>query len=160
MNPPPDPRYRTERLLAAGLSVLLLAVVAWPVVENGRDKPHDGFPLSYYPMFSHKRDAHYKVTYLVGLDADGHRRAISYKLVGTGGFNQVRRQIRRAAREGRAEALCADVAMRLTQRSAFADLRQVAVLTGTFVLDGYFQEHQTPIREKTHATCTLPQISS
>ena len=160
MNPPPDPRRRTERLLAAGLSVLLLAVVASPVFQNGRDKPHDSFPLSYYPMFSHKRDAHYKVTYLVGLNADGHRRAISYKLAGTGGFNQVRRQIRRAAREGRAEALCADVATRLAQHSAFADLRQVAVLTGTFALDGYFQGRQTPVREKTHATCTLPWISS
>ena len=73
----------------------MVAAVFSPVAENWRDHPSDGFPLSYYPMFSRQRGEVYRQTHLVGVDAENNRILIPYRFAGAGGFNQVRRQINR-----------------------------------------------------------------
>src|SRR5258708_8427302 len=42
---------------AAMLSLALIGAVLLPIHENWRTKPHDIFPLSYFPMFSARRNA-------------------------------------------------------------------------------------------------------
>src|ERR1041384_5564559 len=90
------------KLRAACFSLALIGSVLWPIQENWRRKPHDNFPLSYYPMFSSKRDAVETFYYLFGRDEQGVRHYIPHKIIGAGGGNSVRRQLRRNVNEGRA----------------------------------------------------------
>ena len=157
-HPPATPPFTPkERSLAALFSLVMIGVVLSPIVENGRDRPQDSFPLSYYPMFTTKRGATYNVTYLAASDAAGHRQGLSYRLAGSGGFNQVRRQIRKTARDGRADQLCACVAAKLAPRDGepYIDLIDVHVLTGTFDIARYFSGDKMPVKEKIHATCSI-----
>ena len=50
------------KAMAAAASLLLLGAVMAPVRQNWRRGGRDGFPLSYYPMFSAKRRATASVT--------------------------------------------------------------------------------------------------
>jgi len=96
---------RTDKIIFYAASAALLGAVITPVRQNWRPVPRDGFPLSYYPMFSARRRRTGTVTHLVGVDADGRSRVLHYRHAGTGGLNQVRRQIRRSVTEDRADAL-------------------------------------------------------
>jgi hypothetical protein len=147
----------TGKRFAALFSIVVLAVVASPIVENWRPTPRDDFPLSYYRMFSEERDDVQRVTYLVGIDRQGHRFTLPYQLVGPGGMNQVRRQIHRLVERGDAPRLCRTVAGRVARAgSRLADLRTVEVTTGTFRLSAYFTGQQSaPDVENVRARCTV-----
>ena len=84
------------RPLALALGGLLLTAVAAPVLRHRRPGAADDFPLSHYPMFSAKRRRHGRVVHVVVDDADGSH-PLGYRRLGTGGFNQVRRQLTRRA---------------------------------------------------------------
>lgn len=130
--------------LATAYSLALLGAVITPIRQNWRPKPRkDGFPLSYYPMFSARRRATATVYSLIGATEDGARIRLSHKLAGTGGHNQVRRQINRCVAEERTEELCARVAKELTRRnrratSPFAAVVSVDVIASKFRLDDCF----------------------
>ena len=51
-------------------SLAMIGAVLGPIQQNWRAQPHDSFPLSYYPMFSAKRQAIETFHYLVGGDAE------------------------------------------------------------------------------------------
>lgn len=70
---------------AAAFSAAVLAAVLLPIRQNWREHKRDGFPLSYYPMFSQRRKERVGLLYLVGLTATGERRLIPYSYAGTGG---------------------------------------------------------------------------
>ncbi|NOK59665.1 MAG: hypothetical protein GFH27_549285n189 [Chloroflexi bacterium AL-W] len=148
--------------LAGGFSLAMIGAVLWPLVENWREKPQDNFPLSYYPMFSAKRSKKAKVSYLVGYDSQGQRHILSYKLAGSGGMNQVRRQIRFLVKHGYAEKLCHDVAERVAQQQTgiLADIVRVQVVTGTYRLDTYFHGDRQPLSEQVHAEYILEETAS
>ncbi len=136
---------------AAIFSALILFAIMYPIKENWQAKPKDNFPLSYYPMFSHKRDSTYSVNYFVGYDAQGNRMLIPYKFAGNGGFNQVRRQINRKCKEGEAKALTRKVAKRLakSQEAPYNELERITLVKGTYHLDDYFVKgDKTPRKEK------------
>ena len=137
-----------DQLLATALSAGMIAAVLWPVRQNWRRRPVDGFPLSYYPMFSAKRRATARVIHLVGVQAGGRRVSIPYCCAGEGGLNQVRRQIGRACREGRAAALCALVAEDVCRRPALADVVEVELVESTYRLDDYFQRRDAEVRRR------------
>lgn len=63
----------------------------------------DSFPVSTYPMFSADRSGKVTVPHVLGLTATGQRRPLHYRHYGTGGLNQVRKQIARAIRQGAAD---------------------------------------------------------
>lgn len=140
---------------AAGVSLLTVGAVLWPVVQNWREEPEDNFPLSYYPMFSKKRRKSASVVYLVGVDGKGKRHLIRYDHAGPGGFNQVRRQIRRLVQEGKAEDLVRLVGTSIVQRDdgRYADVTTVEVVTGRYDLDEYFvSRRKVPASETVHAS--------
>ena len=126
--------------MAACLSVALLLLIASPVKENFRAKPKDNFPLSYYPMFSLKRDVHYSINHVVGIDDQGERHVIPYKLLGTGGFNQVRRQVNKRCKQGKASKIARASVKRIVQQAEapYKDLVRIEVLNSTFHLDSFF----------------------
>lgn len=144
-----------SKAFAGAVSLLAIGAVLWPIVENWKKKPEDGFPFSYYPMFSKKRRRSASVTYLVGIDAKGKRRMIRYDHAGTGGLNQVRRQINRIVREGNAENLVRLVGTSVAERSKddYAELETVEVVTGKYDLEEYFvSRRKAPASETTHAS--------
>jgi hypothetical protein len=138
-----------NRWLAGGFSLGLLGAVLWPIAQNWRPEPHDDFPLSYYPMFSRRRGKRASVTHLIGLDAEGRRILIAYRLIGPGGFNQVRRQLRKVVARGGAAALCQKVAPRA--RAAHPEVVTLRVVTGTYTLDRFFRGDRAPRSEEVHA---------
>jgi hypothetical protein len=109
--------------------------------------------LSYYPMFTDSRTNEYTVTHLVGIDHRGKERILPYWLAGRGGFNQVRRQIRKWVRNGEATRLGLVVAWRVAQRDDgfFREVVAVEVVTGVYRLDAYFLGNTEPVRREVHA---------
>lgn len=150
-------RERTaDKRLAAVFSLALIAVVVSPVIENWRTPSHDDFPLSFYRMFSEVRSDTQRVTYLVGLDRQRNRVLIPYQYAGSGGMNQVRRQINRQVEQGSARTLCQRVATRVARAgSRLPELRTVEVTTGTYRMSEYFRGNQAPISENVSARCTV-----
>lgn len=144
---------------AAGLfsaTVLLLAFS--PVLQNWRAKPKDDFPLSYYPMFTENRAPTVKVSYLVGVDAQGGRHKLPYTFAGSGGLNQVRRQINRRLDNDEEDKLCRSVAERVAKKGKgwVTNIVSVEVRTDTYHLGGYFSgTNRAPVREKVHGTCKV-----
>lgn len=146
--------------LAGAFSLALIATVAWPVVENWKVEPQDSFPLSYYRMFSEDRADRQRLTYLAGLDPRGNRYLIPYRFAGTGGMNQVRRQINRRVNDGEAADLCRSVASRLGRSSSRPPgVSTVEVITGTFLLSSYVTGSITPLEENVRARCAVPQAT-
>ncbi|MCG8555909.1 MAG: hypothetical protein MJD61_11580 [Proteobacteria bacterium] len=136
--------------------VLILAVV-YPVVENWSRRPRDNFPLSYYPMFSQKRGETVKVAYVIGVDRDGNEQHLPRRVIGSGGHNQVRRQINRAVKRGWSDELCREVASRVAaRREKYPDVTTIKVVRGSFGIAD-FMHHQisTPRKRVTHATCSV-----
>jgi hypothetical protein len=157
-----EPRARSlptvsAKLVAAGLSLLVVAAVLSPIVENWRENPRDSFPLSYYPMFSLKREETGRVTYLAAFDAHGNRFPIAHQVVGPGGLNQVRRQITKRVDRGEASKLCQSVSSRVGRRQEgrLADVVTIQVVTGMYRLDGYFSGDKSPVAEHVHASCDV-----
>jgi len=155
MTPPGGFRQRA----AATFSAALLALVLSPIAENVKTEAADGFPLSHYPMFTADRGAGERVTYLVGVAADGTERRLPYGLAGSGGLNQTRKQITSYVGDGRAQELCDMVAKRASERASrrYRDLRGVRIVSGTYDLRGYFAGQTTPVRTVEHSSCQVPE---
>ncbi len=128
-----------------------MTLVLLPVLENWASKPKDNFPFSYYPMFSKKRKATYGLYYFVGYDAYQNRYKVSYKLAGTGGFNQVRRQIKKAARSEKSDAFTKMVATQIAKKKGnpYAKLERIELVKGYYHLEKYFLKQDTlPVHER------------
>jgi hypothetical protein len=148
----------TSKTFATVVSIATLFAIMFPVRENWREKPKDNFPLSYFPMFSHKRDSITTVNYLVGYDSFGNRWCIPYQFAGSGGFNQVRRQINKKVRNEKGEKLCEKVALKVSQckELPYSQLVQIDLLTGAYNLDAYFMKGiKSPVHEKIISTKTI-----
>jgi hypothetical protein len=144
--------------VAAAFSIILLVVVASPIIENWRSPPHDDFPLSYYRMFSEVRSDTQRVTYLVGLDSHGERMLLPYRYAGSGGMNQVRRQINKRVKQGDASRLCRTVASRVGRAgSRLPELQAIEITTGTFRMSDYFRGRSAPVSENVSARCAVDQ---
>ena len=150
----PDGR---DKLMALTASAGLLAAVLTPIRQHWCEAPRDGFPLSYYPMFTAKRRRHGSVTYLLGTDANGMRRLLHYSYLGGGGLNQVRRQLRRIVAEGRADEAAAIVAAALeaTPRRRDRYVTRVHVVTGRYRYGDFFAGQGDPASEVVHSTVAV-----
>lgn len=136
-----------------------LAVIASPARQYRRPREDqvDGFPLSHYPMFSARRSRTGSVTHLVGIGADGSERILHHRHAGTGGLNQVRRQITRQVRDGRAQALADRVARSLaSQVDSSGRVTTVQVVTSRHRYDAFFAGERAPRSRTVHATARVP----
>lgn len=146
------PERASKRVPAVFIAVTLLVLLS-PILENWKTKPVDSFPLSYYPMFSHRRESTFQGDSIVGI-----RQVLPYRVVGTGGFNQVRRQVRAKVKAGQGEDLCTQVAARLSRSkdAALREVRSVEVLRATHNVDAFFAGDRTPLKSKVYAACDVP----
>ncbi|MDQ3167331.1 MAG: hypothetical protein M3P94_01635 [Chloroflexota bacterium] len=135
------------KLFRGGISMLVIGAILWPLRENWRSQPRDGFPLSYYPMFTARRGRRVAVTYIRGVDAAGGEHLLPYLCVGNGGLNQVRRQINRRIREGQASEVCRCAAIWLASPAggSVPPVVRVELVTGRFRLADYYAGRLTPI---------------
>ena len=143
------------------VSVAMIGAVLWPIQQNWRNKPHDSFPLSYYPMFSAQRKPVEFFYYLLACDEQGARYYIPYQFIGPGGHNSNRRQIRRIVNEGRAADLARSVARRLGHRDElpWSKIATVSVVRGKFAVDDYFHGKREPVSEQIKASCPVERMS-
>ncbi len=144
-----------SKTTATLFSLLLIILVSSPLSENWQQKPKDSFPLSYYPMFSLKRGKTHSLYHIVGYDKAENRYVIPYKYVGSGGLNQVRRQINKICRKGEGDKLARKVAKRLAKKTKvpFSRLERVEVIRATYTLEDYFlHDNQTPKKERVIAS--------
>src|SRR5262245_37223361 len=158
IDPNPNPTCPVEALpesdrgirWGAVLSVVMLGAVLWPIQQNWREEPQDSFPLSYYPMFSQKREPTESFYYVVGRDAQGARRLIPRKWISRGGQNQVRKNLRRIIKEDRGNELAKSIAKRLAQENEqpWSQIVSVAVVSRQYVMDDFFHGKKEPVSEK------------
>jgi hypothetical protein len=148
--------------LAAGIFIFVLAaLIMYPVKENWASKPVDDFPFSYYPMFAKKRGKTYKIYHAVGYNAKGERHFIPYKMLGTGGFNQVRRQVSKRCKSKTASVkLVNRAAKHLGKNPGLfeAPIVRVDLVKCTYDLDAFFVHKQhTPLKEKVIVSASVTQ---
>ena len=157
-----DVSLAREKGVAGVFGALLVGAVLLPVVQNWRERPEDSFPLSYYPMFSLKRSDSTTVRYLVGLDADGGRHLLPHTYAGTGGLNQVRRQINKVVRGGKADTLCRLVAANVAQtdEERFAGVITVQVVFGRYRLTDFFADKGGSVWERMDASRTAERVEA
>ena len=150
-----------HKAIAAIFSIVVLLLVLSPVGENWSKTPKDNFPLSYYPMFSKKREATYTLRYVVGYDEQQRRYNIPYHYIGNGGFNQVRRQIIKQCKNGKSKKLAKKVARRLAKSKdpLYQDLERIEVVKGTYNFEIYFEiGDKTPLKEKVLCTQKIVKL--
>lgn len=133
------------------LSATMLGAVLWPIHQNWRATPQDSFPLSYYPMFSQKREPTESFFYVVGRDGEGTRSCIPRRFIGTGGHNQVRKNLRRIITEGRAPELAKTIAKRLAKEETepWSRIVSVSVVSGQYAMNDFFHGQKEPVSETT-----------
>ena len=148
---------------AAFAGVLLAPVrhyVGTPKQVKRNKFARDSFPLSTYPMFSTDRKGRIIVPHVVGITANGERFPLHYRHYGTGGLNQVRKQIARGIRRGDAAHIAQRYADSLatTKRRREADVVQVLVVRSRFIFDDYFADDarpKLPAQETVYAQCPV-----
>ncbi|MGH7961303.1 MAG: hypothetical protein ACRERD_05690, partial [Candidatus Binatia bacterium] len=89
--------------------------------------------------------------------AEGNRHRIRYAYAGTGGFNQIRRQIDKTVRQGEAAQLCHSVASRIADeaKQQVAAVTTIRIVTGSYRFADYFSGDKTPLGETVHASCAV-----
>lgn len=175
---PSAPPLRSADLLRlaglAGLAAVLVSPVRHYVgpmsTVNVQKMEQDSFPLSTFPMFSEDRRGRVIVPHVIGLSEDGERILPHYSHYGAGGLNQVRKQIARDVRSGRAAPVAQRFAdslaqppeaggsteietMRRIEREA--RIVRVEVVRSRFVFDEYFAGQRIPRSETIHARCAV-----
>ena len=139
------------------ISLVFVLVVLSPITENWKQKPKDDFPLSYYPMFSFKRNNYLYIAYLKGIDEKGKNYKIPYEYVIKGaGFNRSRKQISKALINNKAMELCKQTLRNLNtvQREPYNKIKEVIVLSGQVDIDEYMKGiKRFAYRNRIYARC-------
>lgn len=148
-----------QKAIAIAVSLLTVVLLLVPIRHNWSAKPIDDFPLSYYPMFTAKRDATTVVHHAVGVTETGKQINIPGHYAGKGGMNAVRRQMRKMYRDQRADALAKLVAARLTG-SRFAEKHQIVrveIVKSKYEITPYFDGQTEPTSRKIAAAVNLEE---
>lgn len=150
-SPPPG------RKIAGWISAALMAVLLWPVTQNWAARPEDGFPLSYYPMFTKQRGATTVIHHAVAIDADGKQIDLPSYYAGGGGMNTTRRQMRKMVRQGRGDELAKRIAERLEQRGTADRIGavRVDVVESTYDIQAFFAGSKAPVSRTTHGSAAI-----
>ncbi|WP_114559991.1 hypothetical protein [Desertihabitans aurantiacus] len=158
---PPAGGERLQKALTLLAAAGLVTAVLVPVRQSWRppSERRDGFPLSYYPMFSARRRRTGTVVHLLGVDADGESRVLHHRHAGTGGMNQVRRQMNRRVARGAAAGLAAEAARSVaaSSRPTERGVVEVQVVSSTHRYDDFFAGDPGPLRRTVHASATVPR---
>lgn len=143
-----------QKAAAIVISAIVIAALLFPVRQNWVEDPEDGFPLSYYPMFTNLRGETTVVHHAMGVTTEGQHIYIPAGYAGAGGMNTNRRQIRKMVREGRADELAEIVAQRLasSRRERDANVTRVDIVESIFNIDAFFRGQTAPVSRVVHAS--------
>jgi hypothetical protein len=145
-----------ERLHAYAVSAVLLLVMAAPALRTPHD---DGFPLSTYPMFAHRRGRTNDVTSAQAVAADASEQPVPPRYVANAETMQAFYRIARAVRAGHdeAQALCEQIAARLpdAQDPALAHAVRVELVTERVDAIDYLAGRAKPFERRVHASCPV-----
>jgi hypothetical protein len=146
------------RLRAYVVSALVLGSMALPVLRQPDD---DGFPLSTYPMFSHRRGRVNSVTSALAVSADAHETRVPPRYVANAESMQAFYTLARAAAAGadEAKALCEAIAQRLPSADdrALAQAVRVELVTERVDAIDYLAGRVKPSGRLVHASCPVSQ---
>lgn len=147
---PLAPRVGGPRRGPLFFTLALVLLAAAPVLQNWAEEPVDDFPLSYFPMFTTVREGRTNLNHPIGIRADGTVVDLSYRTVGSGGMNQVRRQINRYVDEDRVEDLLDRVVegVRARKLDRREDLAEVWIVRDRYEFDRYFRGEKEPARRR------------
>ena len=151
--------HETLRKRAAlAVSGIVVAALLAPAAQNWVAKPNDGFPLSYYPMFTKVRGEITTVHHAVAVTADNQRIEIRAAYAGAGGMNTNRRQMRRMVRDGRASKLAETIARNFASSSAARrhGVTHVEVVESEYSLEEFRYGQTDPVSRIVHASAALP----
>lgn len=143
-----------SRLGASIVSLLLAAAVVAPVVR-GPDR--DGFPISSYPMFSHRLDQEVQISTVMGVEGSGDLRILSPGLIAdTTEVIIAHGTVNDAVGRGRAgaEDLCSTVATRVAAAGT-ADVTSVRVVTNRYDAVKYWAGDREAQATTVHAECPV-----
>lgn len=148
-----------ERGWAALVTIGVVGATLLPLRQYLRpiEQRVDGFPFSHYPMFSARRGQYEPVVFVVAVRGDGSRYDLPHGAQGTGGVNQVRRQLQRAVEQGWPEKHARIVAKRVAGRRKCADVVRVEITVREYDLDGYMTVDRTPRSETVLAKADIPR---
>jgi hypothetical protein len=141
-------RERRRAWAAVGIVVLVTGVV--PIALD-----RDSLPLSTLPMFSAAIDSTQSIDTAVGVRADGSTVRLVPELIGgTTIVNQAVTVVRDAISSGRADALCSDIARRISTDGPH-DAAAVEVVTESYDAPAWFEGVRTPTARLVHARCVV-----
>ena len=134
----------------------LVAATLAPVTQNWARDARDGFPFSYYPMFSRRLGETYRVTHVVGVDRDGREHVVPYRYLGLGGLNQVRVTVQRAARR-EPRRFCEQVAanLRAQPTDELRGVREIVLRTAAYVMSSFYAGRIEARSTREHARCRV-----
>jgi hypothetical protein len=151
-----------QRCGAMTVSVATLALLMSPIRQNWSEQPTDGFPLSYYPMFTSQRGETTTIHHAVGITSEGGSVNIPGRYAGPGGMNTVRVQMRRMCFDGRAAKLAKRVAERFSG-SSFAEqhkIQRVDIVQDEYAIERYFDGETEPVSREVAASARLARRSA
>jgi hypothetical protein len=142
-----------ERVWAAAATAAVVGASLLPLRQYRRPRAErvDGFPMSYYPMFSAKRARFARISYALGVRADGSPINLPHDVLGPGGVNQVRKQLSRAVRRDEVAEHARRIAARVPEFAEYADVVRVRIVTGEFDLDNCLMARRSEGTETTLA---------
>ncbi len=150
-------REIVERRSAITFSIVTVALLLFPIRHNWLAQPKDGFPLSYYPMFTSTRGEITTLHHVVGITHNGESVNVPGKYAGPGGMNTVRRQMRKMYHGGQAAELAKRVAERLNG-SSFTERHKVVrveVVKSNYTIKRYFDGETGPVSREVAASVKL-----
>lgn len=139
---------------AVVVSLVFAVAVLSPIF---RSPPRDSYPLSNYPMFSHRIDAVNDVSAVIGREADGTRRLLSPQIIADSDEVMIALQSVNDAIGGgdrATAALCETVAGRLFDGSG-AEIALVEVVTERYDTVAWFRGERDPISARVLASCEV-----
>jgi hypothetical protein len=138
------------------VSAIVLGAMALPALRQPDD---DGFPLSTYPMFSHRRGRVNDVTSALAVTADAHETRVPPRYVANAESMQAFYTLARAAAAGagEAQALCEAIARRLPAAAepALARAAHVELVTERVDAIDYLAGRAQPSGRRVHARCPV-----
>jgi hypothetical protein len=144
------------RLHAYLVSALLLGAVGAPALRAPDD---DSFPLSTYPMFSHRRGRVNDVTRAIAVAADATEVPVAPRYVANAETMQAFYTLARAVAAGpeAADALCLHIAQQLPAvgEPGLARVVRVELVTESVDTIDYLAGRAQPSARRVHARCAV-----
>lgn len=151
---------RFEHIRAYTLALLVLGAMALPALRAPDD---DAFPLSTYPMFSHRRGRTNAVTSAVAVAPDGSEVKVPPSYVANAETMQAFYTLARAVRGGpeSAAALCEQIAERVPHASdpALAHAVRIELIAERVDAIDYLAGRAKPFDRVVHARCPVAAVA-